>query len=478
MSTSIVSHMNVVKSRTSKSSTFFACIVLACDLLVYPALYLLKFYFSRQQIDLNIFFALDLLIKFFVTLLTVYVFDLYKPQYTVSGLSPLIRSFLSVTIAMCIVFFASYLLPNQQHDLGAVISTVLFYMSFFVWVVLSRYVVSSWAKSKAEITNWVLYIDKLELNSEFIDSFIKNQKRQNLKILLASEESSQQKDKFSKSNKVEFISSWDTLFNSECLEVTGVVLGIKQDLLNRSVIEKLLALRLKGIRVYDVVGFYEKFWFKLPVFHLQQSWIIMARGFNLLNATLGLRLKKVIDKILATTLLVLSSPILLIISILVKISSKGPALFKQIRTGENGKDFKLIKFRTMCQDAEKDGAQWAQQNDPRVTKIGKLLRLTRLDELPQLWNVIMGEMSFIGPRPERPVFNKDLEKQIPFYDLRHLVRPGITGWAQVLYPYGASVQDAKEKLQYDLFYIKNYSLFLDVAIILKTIRVILFGRGR
>ncbi len=149
-----------------------------------------------------------------------------------------------------------------------------------------------------------------------------------------------------------------------------------------------------------------------------------------------------------------------------------------MRTGLNGVTFTLYKFRTMVEDAEKFGARWAEKNDPRITRVGRLLRATRIDELPQLWNVLLGEMSFIGPRPERPDFNSELEAAIPYYDLRHLVKPGITGWAQVLYPYGASVEDAREKLQYDLYYIKNYSVMLDLVILIRTLRVVLVGHGR
>jgi len=162
----------------------------------------------------------------------------------------------------------------------------------------------------------------------------------------------------------------------------------------------------------------------------------------------------------------------------VVIESRGGALFKQARVGKSGRSFTIYKFRSMRSDAEKDGAQWAVTNDARVTRVGKFIRTSRLDELPQLFNVIRGDMSFIGPGPERAEFNQNLEKQIPFYNVRHLVRPGITGWAQVLFPYGASVEDAKEKLQLELYYIKNYSPLLDLMIILKTVSVVLLGRGR
>jgi lipopolysaccharide/colanic/teichoic acid biosynthesis glycosyltransferase len=171
-------------------------------------------------------------------------------------------------------------------------------------------------------------------------------------------------------------------------------------------------------------------------------------------------------------------PLVPIIALLIKLDSKGPVFFKQVRVGEGEKPFVLIKFRTMSQDAEKTtGAVWAEKNDSRVTKLGSFLRKTRLDEIPQLFNILRGDMSFIGPRPERPEFVEDLKKVIPFYSERHFVKPGLTGWAQVRYTYAASVEDAIEKLRYDLFYIKNMSIFLDTLIILETVKVILFRRG-
>ena len=160
------------------------------------------------------------------------------------------------------------------------------------------------------------------------------------------------------------------------------------------------------------------------------------------------------------------------------ISDSGSIFYSQVRTGLNGKKFKVHKFRSMRSDAEKMGIQWAQEKDPRITRSGRFLRMTRIDELPQLWNVLKGEMSLVGPRPERPEFDSQLRQEIPYYDLRYLVKPGITGWAQVCYPYGASVEDAYQKVAYDLYYIKNYSVLLDAVIALKTLRVVVLGKGR
>jgi lipopolysaccharide/colanic/teichoic acid biosynthesis glycosyltransferase len=174
----------------------------------------------------------------------------------------------------------------------------------------------------------------------------------------------------------------------------------------------------------------------------------------------------------------LVAPLMLVTALLIKLDSPGRVFYSQLRSGLYGQPFRVDKFRSMYQDAEQLGAQWASQRDSRITRVGYWLRLMRIDELPQIWNVLCGDMSLIGPRPERPEFDVKLKEAIPYYEVRYLVKPGITGWAQVMYPYGASVEDAYEKLSYDLYYIKNYSLWLDLAITFKTIRVVLLGKGR
>jgi len=239
----------------------------------------------------------------------------------------------------------------------------------------------------------------------------------------------------------------------------------------------LLDCRLRGIAVEDWPTFYEKETGKILVTDLRPSWLIFSDGFVKTPRTEII--KRLVDISLAFAALTLALPLMAVVAIGIKLDSAGPVLFRQPRLGRNGSVFILRKFRSMRQDAEKDtGAVWAQERDPRVTRFGALLRRTRLDELPQLLNVLVGDMSFIGPRPERPEFVYELQKHIPFYMERLSVKPGITGWAQVKYRYGASIDDALEKLQYDLYYIKNLSLFLDLLILLNTIQVVLFARGR
>jgi sugar transferase (PEP-CTERM system associated) len=239
--------------------------------------------------------------------------------------------------------------------------------------------------------------------------------------------------------------------------------------------EELLECRLRGINVELWPTFYEKQTGKILVTNLRPSWLIFSDGFVKTNATRIV--KRGFDLGLAFAGLALSLPIMVVVAGAIKLTSKGPVLFRQKRVGENGRIFVLNKFRSMTVDAERNGPVWAAQHDPRVTKVGGWIRRTRLDELPQFWNVLVGDMSFVGPRPERPEFVGTLQRDIPFYMGRHSVKPGITGWAQVRHHYAASVEDTVEKLQYDLYYIKNMSLLLDLVILLNTLQVVLFARG-
>jgi sugar transferase (PEP-CTERM system associated) len=239
--------------------------------------------------------------------------------------------------------------------------------------------------------------------------------------------------------------------------------------------EELFECRLRGINVEEWPTFYEKQTGKIFVANLRPSWLIFANGFVKTASTR--MVKRAMDVGLALIGLVLSLPVMALVALAVKLDSKGPVLFRQQRVGERGRVFVLNKFRSMTVDAERGGAVWAAAEDPRVTRVGRWIRRTRLDELPQFWNVLVGDMSFVGPRPERPEFVGMLQRKIPFYMGRHSVKPGITGWAQVRHRYAASVEDSMEKLQYDLYYIKNLSPLLDLVILLSTLQVVVLARG-
>jgi sugar transferase (PEP-CTERM system associated) len=241
-------------------------------------------------------------------------------------------------------------------------------------------------------------------------------------------------------------------------------------------VRELLDLRLNDVKVEDATAMIEQISGRIEVDELHPSWLIFSEGFHLSPTSILVR--RIISTLLAFVSLLVVLPLLPVIALAIKLTSSGPVLYKQKRVGRSGRIFYCFKFRTMRRDAEADcGPTWASDGDPRITKVGSVLRKLRLDELPQLWNVLNGDMSFVGPRPERPEFVEWLNTEIPYYDLRHIVRPGITGWAQVNYPYGASLEDAKEKLKYDLYHIKNMSVGFDLFIVFHTIKIVLFGRG-
>jgi sugar transferase (PEP-CTERM system associated) len=241
--------------------------------------------------------------------------------------------------------------------------------------------------------------------------------------------------------------------------------------------EKLLDMKLDGVSFAHLASVYEDYTGKIAVENLRPSWLIFSDGFRK-NPTFT-RVKRLLDLLIACCGLMVALPLMVIIAAAIRLTSPGPALYSQLRVGQRGRVFTVRKFRSMRQDAEaRTGPVWASKDgDPRVTAIGRFLRRTRLDELPQLWNILLGDMSFVGPRPERPEFVSQLTRQIPFYGQRHIIRPGLTGWAQVRYTYGASTEDALQKLQYDLFYIKNLSLAFDLFIIFDTLKTVVLRKG-
>jgi sugar transferase (PEP-CTERM system associated) len=240
--------------------------------------------------------------------------------------------------------------------------------------------------------------------------------------------------------------------------------------------EKLLQLSLAGhVSIEEGAAFYERITGRVSLSMIRPSWLIFTGPGR--KARLASLSRTLVHRLAALIGVVLSLPIVIVTAILIKLDSRGPIFYKQERVGKNGKTFTLIKFRSMRVDAEKGGPVWASKGDDRTTRVGKVIRKIRVDEIPQFWNILRGEMSFVGPRPERPHFVAQLAQEIPYYEQRHLIAPGLTGWAQIKYPYGASIEDARQKLQYDLFYIKNYSLVFDAIILFETIKIILFGRG-
>jgi sugar transferase (PEP-CTERM system associated) len=259
------------------------------------------------------------------------------------------------------------------------------------------------------------------------------------------------------------------------LNVDRIVVAVK-DKRGRLPMDDLVQCKTQGKKVEDAIHFYERLMGKLYIENLNPGEVVFSDGFQV--SPIVKRLKRAMDIIGSVCMLFLYFPVIIFTSILIKLESHGPVIFSQERMGEDGKIFQVYKFRTMREDAESHtGPVWASECDPRITRVGRFLRKTRLDEIPQFWNVLKGDMSFVGPRPERPFFVEKLKRGIPYYLLRTAAKPGITGWAQIKYKYGATVEDAKEKLRYDLYYIKNMSLILDLCIIWQTVKVVLFGKG-
>ena len=260
------------------------------------------------------------------------------------------------------------------------------------------------------------------------------------------------------------------------LEVSEVVLALEERR-NSLPVADLLTIKTTGVHVNDLSSFLERETGRVDLDSVNPSWFIFSDGFSS-GRRLSTLFKRGFDIFLSFLLLLLTGPVILLFALLVKLESRGGSFFVQERVGLYGQKFKILKLRSMRADAEVDGqAIWASENDPRITRIGRFIRKVRIDELPQAWSVLKGEMSFVGPRPERPQFVDDLQTKMPFYAERHIVKPGITGWAQINYPYGASIEDSRHKLEYDLYYAKNYTPFLDLLIILQTIRVVLWPEG-
>lgn len=260
------------------------------------------------------------------------------------------------------------------------------------------------------------------------------------------------------------------------LRVSEIVIAVRDRRGGVLPLRQLLDCKLQGVRVMDLASFYERELGLLQVDQLRASWLIFGEGFN--QGIVRDVVKRIFDVLVSLIILAATLPVLLLGMLAVVLDSRGPLFYRQERVGQGGKRFSIYKLRSMRVDAEKDGQpRWAVQNDARITRVGRFLRKTRIDELPQVYNVLRGDMSFVGPRPERAFFVDQLIEQIPYYDVRHSIKPGVTGWSQVRYPYGASVDDALAKLQYDLYYVKNHSLFLDLLILVETLQVVLLGKG-
>jgi sugar transferase (PEP-CTERM system associated) len=276
---------------------------------------------------------------------------------------------------------------------------------------------------------------------------------------------------------LEILGSLDRL--GELADTMGIKTAVLAITNNRSrrLTRRVLGFRLQGLEVVEMPTIYERLVGRVPVQHIEDQWLLLSDGFNILSKEFVQKWKRILDFVVSGLLLIFTAPLMSLTALAIRLESPGPVFYEQDRVGKGDRVFKVHKFRSMRVDAEAHGVKWAQKMDPRVTRVGRWIRMFRIDELPQMYNVFKGDMSLVGPRPERPEFVRELETKIPYYAVRHTVAPGITGWAQVKYPYGASLEDALRKLEYDVYYIKNMSILLDFKIMLRTVGVVLLGEG-
>jgi len=445
-------------------------------LLILDILFLcLSEYVVNLNVENNSGYLLSSILINFEIIAVSYIFEIYRVNSYVSGLRAPGRVIMSCIVSGALLSISDHILKLWGYDIikGELVLTVILF--FGLYAILTRFILARIVQ-KQKIRIKYLFIGSYKATSNFVRDFTKNFYDENLTCVVI--------DDISETDKLDFDKDRVTFEDSSYLATE--VYHSRWDALvvddlgsnHYDLMKDLLKVRLNGAKVFNLNDFYESYFLKAPIYNLEDGWFIFSSGFDLVDNPIGLRFKRIVDIFLALILLLMTLPLQIVFALLIFLYDFNPPLFQQVRAGKKGELFTIYKFRSMKIDAEKDGAQWAQEKDNRITPIGKFIRITRIDELPQVFNILKGDMSFIGPRPERPEFIELLEKEIPYYNLRHLVRPGLTGWAQVLYPYGASREDAKEKLQYDLFYIKNYSPLVDISIIIKTIRVVIFGKGR
>ncbi len=440
---------------------YYKFLIMVVDFITLFVCFGLVHFLRFDQIDLAFFTNIELWASSALTLISFYIFGCYELDSGTTVLQIVRNTIAALVLSQLIIVFANYFLALNRTDFfgrGILIGGALI---FGFVTVTKRVIAVHFFRSLSAAHKWLFLVDDDKMDALANDYLSKN---------LTGEVVYRKTSDFTTNP-----SSFEKLIEEKWRAIVCVTDFSKMstDLESRFVYAK-----LSGHNIMDYAGFSEQYLGKVPINFLKVEWFITAPRFTLLNDPIGLRLKRIGDLVFSSLLILITWPLMILTAVCVRLESRGPAVFKQVRSGKYNKDFVLYKFRSMRIDAEKDGAMWSVENDLRVTKVGQFIRATRLDELPQLINVFKGEMSFIGPRPERPVFNEQLEKTIPHYNLRHLVRPGLTGWAQVSFPYGSTVDDSREKLKFDLYYIKHYSVMLDLIILIKTVRVVINRLGR
>jgi sugar transferase (PEP-CTERM system associated) len=411
-----------------------------------------------------------ILLVAFVAQVSLYFNDLYEVQPVGNMLELATRLIQSIGITSIVLAIIYFLWPEAMIGRWIFFVSILFVIFFLV----------SWRFLYAYAVRKKLFIEKTLIvgDGELAGDLLKEIRSRrdisyDVKLVIGQENGNYSRGLF---EGVPTRYGFDKVCDlAEAEQVSSIIVALDQ---KRGIMpyKELLNCKVRGFSIIDGESFYERVTGKLLVEKINPSWLIFSDGF-VKSGTTRL-IKRLVGFVLSSIMLVLISPLILVVTIVIKLESKGPVLFRQERVGEDGEIFTVYKFRSMRADAEAvSGPVWAEEDDPRITKVGKIIRKLRIDELPQLWNVLKGDMSFVGPRPERPFFVEKLKKTIPYYNERFAVKPGVTGWAQVKYPYGATEQDALEKLKYDLYYIKNMSLFMDLMVIFHTVKIVLLSRG-
>ncbi|MFA5275585.1 MAG: sugar transferase [Candidatus Omnitrophota bacterium] len=450
-------------SRINTKKQFF--LALGDSFLIILSFYLtLYIRFFRFVNALDLYTGATFIIVFFY-LLTFYIFGLYEFGRSFRGTYFITRFMLAVGLATVLVSGIFYSFPWWKAGRGLLLINMVFVsMLAYAWRLFCQLIFKTYLKPKRILIVGAGYAGK------YISGVLKNNPNYSICGFL-DDDAGKHKSR---------IGDYQVLGGCKMLaeiveehKIESVVVAITHEK-HVDLLRELLNVKLKGVEIYDLPTFYEEVSGKIPVSHLREGWIVYAT-FQGMKNNLYIPVKRFLDISLSLLLLVLLLPFIAVTAIFIKLDSPGSVFYRQKRVGYNNIVYTIFKFRSMVNDAETGEAVWAKENDDRITRFGKFMRKFRIDEIPQLWNVLAGEMSFIGPRPERPEIIEGLI--LPFYALRHVVKPGITGWAQVNYRYGASREDSLEKLKYDIYYLKNLSFILDLQIILKTINVVFFREG-